>query len=148
MRWRSELEGICALSLRARAGDCIPRRSNPVQVGAFEGVGPLAELERLRMGERLEVPGTHPPLARPRAARASRVHPRPPVNFLTRAQVSPVSRGAVRPDLTSSATWQECTFLNKDLDFLTCAACGSERVMGFDPEISVATQLQVISRDS
>ena len=44
----------------------------------------------------------------------------------------------------SAATWQECTFLNKDLDFLTCAACGSERVMGFDPEISVATQLQVV----
>ena len=72
--------------------------------------------------------------------------------YITRVHVSPSSRASTCHlclvalcRLTASvATWQECTFLNKDLDFLTCAACGSERVMGFDPEISVATQLQVV----
>ena len=62
-------EGICALSELER--EIESHAHYIVQVGALTGVGPVSELERVRVGERLEVPGMHLPLARPRVTYVS-----------------------------------------------------------------------------
>ena len=65
-----------------------------VQVGALTGVGPVSELERVRVGERLEVPGMHLPHARPRVTWVSRVHVSPS------SRASTCHLGLARPRVT------------------------------------------------